>query len=589
MSRQIDTFAAVIRDALQMLDLRAKRRFQLFVVGRVSLAILDLVSVALLSLMLLGGLTHDANEVSRAPKLLGLNSNQTTFVLFLAVVALSLFRAFSGLRLQKSILRLLAAQEVRIGSKVVADLFSGDIALLRRLETPSISYALTHGVNAAITRLLCNFAVIVSELVTVLLLLIFGLVTNFWGTLYALVLVLIVYKFLFKRAASQQFQLGARYSEAMIQQTAVLREMIESIRELRSMAALDFVKDDLRAVRTRASEYSSELNYVVLLPRTVLEAGVLLIAVMIGASELLQGTSGQPLEAVGLFMAIGFRIAPAVLSLQNAVGGLKQASGESTTLREVIRASVPDHKHNETTVSRSSSQMPSSHGVGISLSGVSFSYQSLETPVLRDLSLTVLPGERVAIVGESGSGKSTLVDLLLGLIPLSSGQATLDGQEPREFFAHNRGQVSYVPQQPALLRGSILSNITFGATCLSQADYERVWAVLESVNLSEFVKGLPNGLNSTVGESGSTLSGGQRQRIGIARALYRNPRLLILDEPTSALDSATEEIVTRSLFQADRRCTYLIVAHRLSTVQSADRVLKLEDGLLYDVSGTTDN
>lgn len=588
MSLQIDTFGAVVRDALQMLDWRAKRRFQLFVLARVSLAVLDLVSVALLSVILLGGLREDGNEAAKAPNFLGAIDQQTTFVLFCAVVALSLFRAFSGLRLQKSILRLLAAQEVNIGSKVVTDLFSGDIALLRSLETPSISYALTHGVNAAVTRLLCNFAVVVSELVTVFLLVIFGLVTNFWGTLYAVVLVMIVYKFLFQRAASKQFQLGTLYSESMIRQTAALREMIESIRELRSMAALDIVKDNLRTVRASASEYSAELNYVVLLPRSVLEVGVLLIAVTIGASELIQGTSGRPLEAVGLFLAIGFRIAPAVLSLQNALGGLKQASGESTTLREVIRASLSVQKLDETYVSPPSGRPVNSQGVGISLNSVSFSYKTQEKPVLCNLSLSVQPGERVAVVGESGSGKSTLVDLLLGLIPLSSGKAMLDGQEPREFFKDNPGQVSYVPQQPALLRGSILSNIAFGSRCDSPTDFDRVWDILESVNLSDFVKGLPNGLNSIVGESGSTLSGGQRQRIGIARALYRRPRLLILDEPTSALDNTTEEIVTRSLFSADRGCTYLIVAHRLSTVQSADRVLKLVDGLLYDVSDATE-
>lgn len=587
MDKQSQSLKKVIRQSTQLLDISSRRRLQWLIAARVSLVLMDLSSVALLSVLLIEGLTEGANQ-SGVLRLIPIPTSQAASItMFSIVIGLSLLRAGLGLLIHRSTLTLLAREEVRIGTRTVDLLFAREITVLRRLETPYVSYALTHGVNAAVTRLLGNFAVLVSESVTVLLLMVFGLVTNFWGTFCALLLVMILYQLVFKRTANRQYQLGYAYSQSMIMQSAGLREMIESIRELRSMSAIGTAERELKEFREQAARQSSDLNLVVLLPRTVMEVGVLLVAAVIGAGELLRGSNGQPIEAVGLFMTVGFRIAPAVLSLQNAFGGIRQASGEASSLFRVVGMTGESDRDSSPARAPATRHVRPVHGARITLKDVEFAYQTGDSLVLNGLCLEVEPGERIAIVGSSGSGKSTLIDVLLGLLPLSAGTARLDGLEPEEFVTQFPREVSYVPQQPALLRGSIRSNIVFGLDDTTPEDTGGIWQVLRSVGLEEFVRGLPDGLDSLVGESGYMLSGGQRQRIGIARALYRKPRLLILDEPTSALDDNTEQVVTNALFSSERSCTYLMVAHRLSTVQHSDRVLRLVNGRLYDEPTTS--
>ena len=187
------------------------------------------------------------------------------------------------------------------------------------------------------------------------------------------------------------------------------------------------------------------------------------------------------------------------------------------------------------------------------------------------------PGEYVAVIGASGAGKSTLADLLLGLTIPQSGTIELDGVTPRQLDIDRPGSIAYVPQRPGLVSGSIAENVALGHA-EADIDYDRVeWALTEA-SLAEFVHGLPEGANTSVGKQTSALSGGQVQRLGLARALYTLPRLLVLDEATSALDAESESVVGDSLRRLYGKVTLVVIAHRLSTVQHADTVHVMEDG-----------
>ncbi len=219
--------------------------------------------------------------------------------------------------------------------------------------------------------------------------------------------------------------------------------------------------------------------------------------------------------------------------------------------------------------------------VGIALDHVGFAYDEGET-VLDDVSLAVGPGEKVALVGASGGGKSTLVQALLGLYPVRSGQILYGGVPVTEIgWEAVREHVGVVLQHPVLFNDSVRANLTLGR----DADDATLWQALEIAQLKDTIAGLPHGLNTVVGRQGVRMSGGQRQRLAIARMIVANPRIVILDEATSALDSDTERHLHQALgaFLAGR--TTLIIAHRLSAVKQADRILVFENGRVVEEGG----
>jgi len=217
----------------------------------------------------------------------------------------------------------------------------------------------------------------------------------------------------------------------------------------------------------------------------------------------------------------------------------------------------------------------------LTFENLSFQYPKTERPAIVDLNLDVAAGECVAFVGESGSGKSTLMNLVIGFRRPTAGRILLDGVNMEQLNLRDfRKFLAVVPQQTVLFSGSIRDNITYGLDGVKAADVERV---VEMANVKEFVSRLPQGLDTPVGPHGGKLSGGQRQRIAIARAVLRNPRVIILDEATSSLDVISEHLVQEAINRLIKGRTTFIVAHRLSTIRHADRVVVMADGRAVEV------
>ena len=223
----------------------------------------------------------------------------------------------------------------------------------------------------------------------------------------------------------------------------------------------------------------------------------------------------------------------------------------------------------------------------ISLTRVSYRYPSGATDAIRDVTLTIPHGSHVALVGRSGAGKSTIVDIVLGLLSPSSGSVSIDGVTlNRDNVGSWLAQIGYVPQQVFLADATLAENVAFGVAP-DKIDRDRVWRAVENVQLGNVVRSLPFGIDTPVGENGARLSGGERQRLGIARALYREPRLLVLDEATSALDTITEQKVNEDVLAACRDMIVVIVAHRLSTVRHCDQLVLISQGAINCI-GTYD-
>ena len=206
-----------------------------------------------------------------------------------------------------------------------------------------------------------------------------------------------------------------------------------------------------------------------------------------------------------------------------------------------------------------------------------FQYNDSSRDVLRGLNLKVKAGETIALVGESGAGKSTILNLVIGFIMPSEGELLVDGRNLKEINLRSyRRHIAVVPQETILFSGSVRDNITYGLPSVTEEELEEA---IDAANLSDVIEGLPEGLNTLIGDHGNKMSGGQRQRIAIARAIIRNPRVILFDEATSALDSVSEAVILDALSNLIKGRTTFIVAHRLSTIRKADRICVLKDGV----------
>jgi len=220
----------------------------------------------------------------------------------------------------------------------------------------------------------------------------------------------------------------------------------------------------------------------------------------------------------------------------------------------------------------------------VSVSSVSLGYPGASELALDSVSMEILSSRSVAFVGSTGAGKSTLADVILGVLLPDSGSVLISGVQPFESVQRWPGAMAYVPQDVAVLTGSVRENVALGIPS-DFIDNSLVWEALERSHLAEFLRSSRDGIETLVGENGVQLSGGQRQRLGIARALYSRPRLLVLDEATSALDSETERLITQTLDSLAGEVTLIIIAHRLATVRHCDQVIYLADGRIAG-SGT---
>ena len=211
----------------------------------------------------------------------------------------------------------------------------------------------------------------------------------------------------------------------------------------------------------------------------------------------------------------------------------------------------------------------------LEIRGVYYRYPNVEDFVIAGVDIRIEKGQSIALIGPSGAGKTTMSDIILSLLKPQKGAILMDGIDIEDLGEEWSRVIGYVPQAVYIVDDTIKNNIAFGEEVI---DEERVWRALKIAQLDNFVKGLPSGVETVVGERGVRFSGGQRQRLAIARALYRNPEILILDEATAALDNETEEEVMEAIEALQGYKTMIIVAHRLTTIRNCDKIYEIKDG-----------
>jgi ATP-binding cassette subfamily B protein len=303
--------------------------------------------------------------------------------------------------------------------------------------------------------------------------------------------------------------------------------------------------------------------------------GAIVFVLWLGAQAVIAGTMTG--GTLGQFVLYATLVAGSIGALSEVLGDAQRAAGATERLLELLEEQSPieEPAQPQTLPHRAAG------GSALSLADVSFHYPSRpQAPALHHLTLDIAPGQTVAIVGPSGAGKTTLFQLLLRFYDPQQGRLTLDGVNIRDLTLHTlRDTIGIVPQDTVVFSANAMENIRYGRAGASD---DEVIAAAKMAAAHEFIERLPDGYQSFLGERGVRLSGGQRQRIAIARALLKNPPLLLLDEATSALDAESERLVQSALEAAMVGRTTLVIAHRLATVQKADRIVVMEHGRIVE-------
>lgn len=320
------------------------------------------------------------------------------------------------------------------------------------------------------------------------------------------------------------------------------------------------------------------------IPKLLLETAC--VAAMVGYMifQVVTGVSAEDmLSVLATLAAAAFVLLPCVNRISNQINSIAYFEpffmGVSDNLQDEIRGDKVDLS----AFTADERKMPMKDC--IELRDITYAYPNTDKLIFDHADLTIPIGSSVGIVGTTGAGKSTVVDILLGLLEIRTGEITADGVNVRENYRGWLKNIGYIPQMIFMLDDTIRSNVAFGVP-KEKIEEDRLWEVLREAQLDEFVRSLPEGLDTGIGERGIRLSGGQRQRIGIARALYHDPEVLVMDEATSALDGDTEAAVMDSINRLHGRKTLIIIAHRLQTIEKCDLVYRVEDGKAVLTRGT---
>ena len=362
---------------------------------------------------------------------------------------------------------------------------------------------------------------------------------------------------------------GQEFRDNNSQMYKWLIQSVQGIKEVKIAHKEKYFEDNYEESGRKAvsaSKWESVFNNA---PRTLIEMGCVcstlaVIAVMIYC--------GRPIEtlipALGAFAMAAVKLMPSANRIVNMVNAISYQGPAIDNLIENL-GKVEDMDVEE---------IQSNHSLkienSIELKSIKYRYPNSESTVLEDASLEIPIGTSVGIVGRSGSGKTTTIDVMLGLLMPESGTVMVDGVDVMTDYADWLSHIGYIPQSMFMLDDSIKANVAFGC----EPDDERVWQALKDAQLEEFVKSLPDGIDTMIGERGMRISGGQKQRIGIARALYNDPEILVFDEATSSLDNETEKAIMESVESLHGKKTMIIIAHRLQTIENCDIVYRVKDG-----------
>ncbi len=440
---------------------------------------------------------------------------------------------------------------------------------------------------------------LVSESVTALLIFVFLFITDWQLSVAIIILALVclvllfrIYRYRVYSASMIMREFGPKASQAMSEAYYGVKDVLLLRKQQYFIYGYEKNCIKMQKAQCKQTVATSSPAYII---EGICVSGIMLC---VGARVAMGNTDTAFISTLAAFAVGVFRILPSLgrlsSSFNSLMGAIPQISALKNNMSEA-EAFLNDHPEMKAVINVKNASKGiinrGNHYVfekrnnrsseermidKIELRNVTFTYEKGQSPVLKDINLTIKKGQSIALIGESGAGKSTLVDIILGLLIPQTGQVLLDDVETKNDPQKWADLVGYVPQTVFLCDASVKSNVAFGER-EEDIDEELVKDALRQAEMLDFVESLPDGLESRFGDRGVRLSGGQRQRIAIARALYHKPELLVLDEATSALDNNTESTIMEAINKLQGKITMVIVAHRLTTVEKCDVIYEVKD------------
>lgn len=572
---------------LSLLDRSDKIRLSWIVGLQFTLVFLDLIGVFLIGTVASIGVSSVQNEqysnfVANFLELLNLGnqSSQNIAVLLgcgagLALIAKSVF----SFRINRKIMQFLGNRELLVANKLLDNIIDSRVPILHTLSSAEFYFALNAGARNVTAGVLGQAAILMGEFVLqfamFLIMFLYSPLLMFFSLLYFCALFLVLNFFSGKRASKWGLD-SANYA---MQANLAISMAVESFREIVATGKEDYISE--RILRAKRNLITTSINQSMLsqFSKYAFEIGIVVAGLLVSAFAFFSQDAVGAVGFLAVFLAASSRIAPSLLKIQVGWLSLLGAVGGTAKFFSIKHATEYSADATESKASKEildwTDQVKEDEG--FSLKNVSFSYPLKKLPVLGEISFSIDRNSMCAIVGPSGSGKSTLTDLILGVLNPSSGLITFQGVSITTLRNHKKIKISYVPQNVYIFPGTIEENVCFGIEN-HERDRERALSVLKMVGLNSLVDSFEGGISHKIGERGLNLSGGQKQRLGIARALYSQPDVLVLDEATSSLDAISEELISKVIQNLSASLTVIVVAHRLSTIREADRIIYVDFG-----------
>ena len=558
------------------------------VAARSLLAFLDIVAIAAIGYLAtsLGAIASGGvgPKIEFADITLPSVTNQTVPALAAIIIGLFVSKSLLNIALTGWAVFFVAKIESKAAKRISEIRFNGNLADARKYSLEEMMYAVTQGTSSAFNFLLNGVNSVFSEGVLFVSLIVMGFLfvdstATLVGLLYfglvAITIQLVIGPVTLK-AQVENYHSSIKLTTSISNLLAVFREITVSGKKSKYL-------DDIHSAKIMATNSAAKSGFLLTLPRHIIEAaliiGIALFFLAQVSSEDLASSAGK----IGVFLAGAFRLTTALLPLQASFLAIKSAIPSAKIAQEILEG-LPELVERETKKLNTGEQTTQiEQPIGAVFEDVTFLYPGSSSPALVDLNFTIEPGSQTALMGPSGAGKSTIADMLCLLLSPTSGRV-FQITNSSELKLSIGGRVSYVPQKPGMISGTILENVALGVEPES-VDREEVISALQAAHLGILIKELPEGIDTSLGKLKDSLSGGQMQRLGLARAIYSKPNLLVMDEATSALDAESESEIQKTLEEMRGRVTVVVIAHRLNTIQHADKVILLEEGKVRD-SGT---